>query len=300
MGKKKMFFKSLLLTLVVAQVAYTQAPVKHLPVGIVPGLGDFCLNPISMMRVVAQMKQNVPNEIFCIDSAPFLESYITSFDSQIQRACNIVAKHADKYNLKDGWIVMGLSQGGLTARAIIEKCEHGQYAKKLITLGGVHQGVAQIPHTGKSIFDNLVNGIVDDVVYNSVVQKVVGPAGYVHRVDDDGKKYATSGIALADLNNAGPNKNQQYKDRLSQLEAVVLIMFSKDTMIIPKETAHFGFYKDHTRTEVVALEDSDLLKNDDIGLKALSEAGKIHKHEIDGDHLQFNMDDLKRTAFLYF
>jgi palmitoyl-protein thioesterase len=272
----KMFIRSLLLTILLAALVSTQAPVTHLPVGIVPGLGDFCLNPISMMRVIGEMKHNVSNEIFCIDSAPFLESYITSFDSQVQRACNIVARHAEKYNLKDGWIVMGLSQGGLTARAIIEKCEHGQYAKKLITLGGTHQGVAQIPKTGKSMFDNLINGIVDEVVYNPLIQKVIGPAGYVHRIDDDGKKYSESSIALADLNNAGPNKNPQYKQRIANLDAVVLIMFSRDTMIIPKETAHFGFYKDHTRTDVVALEDSDLLKNDDIGLKALSEAGKIH------------------------
>jgi len=87
---------------------------------------------------------------------------------------------------------------------------------------------------------------------------------------------------------------------MANLEVISFVMFSKDTMIIPKETAHMGFYSDSSKKTITALADSDVIKSDLIGLKALSDAKKIHYHEIDGDHLQFGMDDLKRVAFPYF
>merc|ERR1712151_37972 len=113
--------------------------------------------------------------------------------------------------LQNGFIIMGLSQGGLLARGVIEN------------------------H--------------------------VGPAGYFHRIDDE-SSYFKSGTILADLNNVGETKNEQYKQRMSQLDAMVMIMFSEDTMVIPKETAHFGFFKDSKRQEIVALEDIDVYHSD--------------------------------------
>jgi len=289
-------FKTVLL-LTVLGFAMNQKVV--LPVGIVPGLGDSCDNPISMARLVKQIQGQVPNKIFCIDSGPGVKSMLSSFKGQLEKACEITSSKADELNLKNGFIMMGLSQGGLIARGVIEHCEMGQYVKKLITLGGPHQGVAQIPHTGQGFFDNIINKIADWAVYASWVQNLVGPAGYFHRIDDE-KSYFNSGIVLADLNNVGQTKNPQYVARMKQLDAVVLIMFGKDTMIIPKETAHFGYYADSKKDKIVALEDSDLVKSDLIGMKALLDAGKVHKHECAGDHLQFSMDELKKYVFAYF
>jgi len=178
---------------------------------------------------------------------------------------------------------MGLSQGGLLARGVIEKCEMGQYVKKLITFGGPHQGVAQFPHTGQGFFDNILNKIADVAVYNGLIQAHVGPAGYFHRIDNE-DSYFNSGTILADLNNVGETKNEDYKKRIGQLDAMVLIMFTEDTMVIPKETAHFGFFKDSKRDEIVALEDSNIVKNDLIGIKALVDQGKVYKHVFKGEH----------------
>merc|ERR1711874_377541 len=166
---------------------------------------------------------------------------LTSFESQLENACNVVDSLSKNIDLTNGFIIMGLSQGGLLARGVIEKCEMGKYVKKLITFGGPHQGVAQFPHTGKGFFDNILNKIADVAVYTSLIQGHIGPAGYFHRIDDE-ESYFNSGILLADLNNVGKSKNKDYITRMSQLEAIVLIMFSEDTMVIPKETAHFGFY----------------------------------------------------------
>jgi len=283
----------------IALIAYAHSQAKVMPVLIVPGLGDSCGNVLSMARVIKEMQAQVPNKIHCVDSGPGMQSELGNFQKQIDRACKITSDNADSWGVKDGFIAMGLSQGGLIARAIIEECPVGVYAKRLITLGGTHQGVAQIPHTGQSWWENIINKIADMAVYNSFVQNLIGPVGYFHRIDDE-KSYFNSGIPLARLNNVGPTKNAEYNKRMANLEVISLVMFSQDTMIVPKETAQFGFYADSSKKTITKLADSDVIKSDLIGLKALSDAGKIHYHEINGDHLQFGMDDLKRVAFPYF
>ena len=206
------------------------------------------------MGFIPQVKKATPgnNEMFCVDSGPLVLSMIGSFDSQINRACRILEnemKH--KYNLEQGFILVGISQGGLIARAVLQECEIGKHVKKIITLGGPHEGVAAFPHTGKDFFSNIINFFCDRLAYLWIAQTIVGPAGYFHRIDRE-DVYFKSHSTIARLNNAGENKNEEYNERLAQLEAFVMIQFSEDTMIIPKETAHFGMYKDGKKNEIVA------------------------------------------------
>merc|ERR1712218_666489 len=111
MGILAMFKLVFVLTLI--SVALSQQVV--LPVGIIPGLGDFCDNPISMKKLISEIQGAVPNKIFCIDAAPSTKSLMTAFSSQLDNACTIVSSQADALNLKNGFIMMGLSQGGLLA-----------------------------------------------------------------------------------------------------------------------------------------------------------------------------------------
>merc|ERR550532_762390 len=104
-------------------------------------------------------------------------SIFTSFDSQIDRACRILTNEMkDKYDLEKGFILVGISQGGLIARAVLQDCEIGKYVKKVITMGGPHEGVAAFPHTGKDIFSNLINFFCDRLAYLKIAQTLVGPA----------------------------------------------------------------------------------------------------------------------------
>ena len=68
-------------------------------------------------------------------------------------------------------------------------------------------------------------------------------------------------------------------------------MFSKDSVIDPKETAWFGFYGSDGKT-VVSMENQDVFTNDLFGLKTLYDAGKVEFVEINGDHLRFSDDDI--------
>jgi len=74
----------------------------------------------------------------------------------------------------------------------------------------------------------------------------------------------------------------------------MLVMFTADTMVYPKESEWFQTL-DSKDKNVVPLEDSDFYKNDLIGLKSLNEAKKVQFISIDGDHLQFSKDDINNT-----
>jgi palmitoyl-protein thioesterase len=47
---------------------------------------------------------------------------------------------------------------------------------------------------------------------------------------------------LPDINNALATKNATYKAHLVSLNTFVLVMFTLDEMIQPKESEQFGFY----------------------------------------------------------
>jgi palmitoyl-protein thioesterase len=73
----------------------------------------------------------------------------------------------------------------------------------------------------------------------------------------------------------------------------MLIKFEKDTMIYPRETAWFQQLDEHNT--VLPLNQTDFYNNDVIGLKTLTEAGKVDYHSLPGDHLTFTIDDVKNT-----
>jgi palmitoyl-protein thioesterase len=68
-----------------------------------------------------------------------------------------------------------------------------------------------------------------------------------------------------------------------------MVKFTLDTMVQPRESQHFGFYKNGQDKEVVNLRDSDLYKEDWIGLRTLDLNKKLDFLDCEGDHLQFTV-----------
>ena len=276
--------------LVLATIASAQVPLI-----VIPGLGDACGSSISMVPFCKQISEAVKNPVQCVDPANGSASITTSWSTQISKLCEILDSNIDKYNLKGGFYIMGLSQGGLLARAAIETCQSGQYAKKLITLGGPHMGVIRVPHTSNWGLGWLINLLTDDLVYTDFVQNHVGPAGYFHSLKKE-QKYLQSKAPLPDLNNERDHKtNAQFKSRLSSIDEFIMVMFSKDTMIIPKETAHFGFFKDESQKEVLPYNQTNVYSK--IGLDALDKKKALFFYEFAGNHLDITDDELKKFIF---
>ena len=53
-------------------------------------------------------------------------------------------------------------------------------------------------------------------------------------------------------------KNETYKVNLNKLENLVLVMFSNDTMVVPRESSHFGFYAAGQDQTVVPLQQTQI------------------------------------------
>jgi palmitoyl-protein thioesterase len=70
---------------------------------------------------------------------------------------------------------------------------------------------------------------------------------------------------------------------MTLLEKFVMVKFEKDAMIVPKETAWFGFY--NSDGDIVPLEEQDCYKQDCIGLKTLNDQKKLHFETFAGDHV---------------
>ena len=64
-------------------------------------------------------------------------------------------------------------------------------------------------------------------------------------------------------------------------------MFENETIVQPKESEWFGFYKNGQDKIITPVEDSILYKQDRIGLKTLNETGRLHFLLSEGNHLQF-------------
>jgi len=69
--------------------------------------------------------------------------------------------------------------------------------------------------------------------------------------------YIEGSYFLADINNERTN-NSKYRGNLLKLKNFVMVMFSNDTMVIPKESAWFAFYSPGQDKEILPLEKSVL------------------------------------------
>ena len=58
-------------------------------------------------------------------------------------------------------------------------------------------------------------------------------------------KYLANSQFLADINNERQEKNQKYKDNMLSLEQLVLVRFSDDVLVVPKDSAWVGDWDGH-------------------------------------------------------
>jgi palmitoyl-protein thioesterase len=255
-------------------------------VAIFHGISDSCLFP-GMSRITNFFSTQLGGVYsVCIESGGGPLDWFTSFHSQAEKACEKVKN--DK-NLQGEFSVVGISQGALIARYIIEKCEMKGTVKRYVSIGGPQMGVGSLPQCTSGVICETINKLIGYGVYTSISQEVIGPAGYYKDITNY-NTYLDYSTFLADLNNEKEKKNENYKQRFLALENVVMIKFSQDLMIIPKETAWFQFYnQDKSVGELV---DSEFYKNDFIGVKALHEQKKIKFVELEGNHLNFGYEDI--------
>lgn len=210
-----------------------------------------------------------------------------SFDQQIQAGCDELQKEIE--NLKKGFTLFGVSQGGLIARGILQRCEAGKYIKRLISMGAPHSGIAIVPFTSPN---NPINAILVRACYIQASTKYVGPCSYMRSLRYY-EEYKSSHVTIFDLNNEG-QVNPQYIERIKSLDLFMAIGFNSDKMVQPKTTSIFGFYKDEKYKELVEMETTEIYQQNRIGLRELEEKGKLFRCMVEGSHLSISLTHLRK------
>ncbi|KAH1223528.1 Palmitoyl-protein thioesterase 3 [Glycine max] len=254
--------------------------VSHsIPFIVIHGIGDQCSNR-GVKKFTQQLSSFSGAEGYCNFYINFLspvgngswDSWFKPLKEQAEIVCEKVKQVKE---LKEGYNIVGLSQGNLIGRGIVEFCEGGPpiriynftlpsycsallsciCVKNFISLGGPHTGTASVPICGVStivafqhgalgIFCVLADTLIKGEVYSSYIQEHLAPSGYL-KLPNAIPDYLENCRFLPVLNNEIPDKrNSTYKERFSSLQNLVLIMLEHDTVLIPRETSWFGYYPD--------------------------------------------------------
>ncbi|KAG6811988.1 hypothetical protein H0H92_004953 [Tricholoma furcatifolium] len=230
--------------------------------------------------------------------------------------------------LQGGFDAMGLSQGacytyvslfinsaspgGQFLRAYVEQY-NSPPVHNLVTFGSQHMGISDIPRCRPyDLICHAASRVVKSAVYSDWAQKNIVQAQYF-RDPSNMDSYLNSNHFLACINNeATESRNQTYKKNLASLENLVLVLFTEDETVVPKESSWFGSeaYDDAFRLgegqvvldfkekTIISMRQQPLYEEDWIGLRQLDERGGVVLDTCAGAHMRLG-DCLDRLVKLY-
>lgn len=111
-------------------------------------------------------------------------------------------------------------------------------------------------------------------------------------------QYLESNKFLTSINNEIPDTvNSTYATNLASLSNLVLVIFSQDKTVVPKESAWFGSYAppedeldSNASKTIVPMRLQPLYVNDLIGLRTLDERGGVVLESCEGEHMQLGKE----------
>jgi palmitoyl-protein thioesterase len=169
---------------------------------------------------------------------------------------------------------MGLSQGSLIARYIVEECDMKGTVRNYLSIGGPNMGVSDVPGCFGNALCAKVNFVARHLAYTHFVQSFVGPAGYF-RDPDHMDHYLNDSEFLPYLNNEKGTDEEKAarKARFTSLNGAMLVKFTEDTVVYPKESEWFQQLSENDTLPAQPLEESGFYEYDFIGLRELNENG---------------------------
>lgn len=263
-----------------------------LPLVIWHGMGDSCCFPFSMGSIIKLVEQHAPGiYVHSIEIGNTLEEdvfngFLMNVNDQVSMVCKNLSQDA---RLQNGFNAIGFSQGGQFLRALVQRCSTVK-VHNLISVGGQHQGVFGFPRCpgANSTLCDEVRRLLNLGAYLSFVQDHLVQAEYWQDPFNI-PEYKEKCVFLPDINQENM-MNVDYKTRLSALSNLVLVKFTEDTMVQPRESEWFGFYKEGQDKETYTLFESRLWQQDLLGLQHLNSTGRLHFIPAPFDHLRFSQD----------
>lgn len=179
--------------------------------------------------------------------------------------------------------IVGHSQGGLLARAVIQSWPLHP-VRSLITLGAPHAGQFGIPSTVPLPWwlSRLSRFEAYRILYTDQTQSLLSIANYWL----DPRHYNSflrHSRLLAQFNNLLAKRSDRLRSAMLRLKRVVLVAGPDDDVIVPWQSGHFGFYTIGRQwRRVLSLQQRPTYIKDLIGLRTLQERGDLILHTFPG------------------
>ena len=252
------------------------------------------------------LKEHLPNPVYNLDIGNGkLDSIFKPMNWQIDQLCQTIYEIED---LSEGFHFIGMSQGGLLARAYVEYC-NAYPVINLITWVSPHGGVYGLGDMNINL----------EKIYTANQQARFSYSGYFK----DPYRFATylsNASFLPELNNELLFETEVHgkyfdmvrnKENILSLRNFVMIWSPNDDVLSPPESGKFGFYKtldqDYYRYRsmdmlsepfdkndidlpVVDLFESEQFKLNLLGLRTLWETGRLHILETNCTHAGHNSE----------
>lgn len=170
----------------------------------------------------------------------------------------------------EGINLVGYSQGGLLARAILQTFpEHN--VRNFISLSSPQAGQygTRFLHL---FFPDLVCETAYELFYSKIGQHT-SIGNYWNDPHHQKLYYKYSNFLPYVNNEKNSTKLSAFKEGLTKLKRMVLVGGPEDGVITPWQSSHFGYYDDNET--VINMRDRSIYKDDLIGLKTLDESGRL-------------------------
>jgi palmitoyl-protein thioesterase len=251
------------------------------------------------------LKENIPNPIYNLEIGNGkMDSIFKPMEWQVNELCQVIYNIPE---LSEGFHFIGMSQGGLLARAYVEYC-NAYPVINLITWVSPHGGVYGLGNFKINM----------QKIYTPATQNLLSYSGYFK----DPYRYPTylsNASFLPELNNEllyETNNIENYylmminKDNMLSLQNFVMIWSPNDDVLSPPESGKFGFYKvldedyysyrsismlnepfnKKIDLPVVDLFESDQFRMNLLGLRTLWETGRLHILQTNCTHAGHNSE----------
>ena len=247
--------------------------------------------------LVNDLKRDLGVHVECLEIGNgFWDSMMKPIDQQVEIACESIKSNP---HFQDKFSILGISQGTLIGRYIIEKCDIKGQVMRYMSFDGPQMGVGFIPKINCGTFCDWIVNLTVPMAYK--FKDTIAPMEYL-KYKYDRSYYDEHDVFLKMLNNdyeKYEDRDQEIYRRFTSLEKVKLIKSREDSVIVPRESSWFEFFDKDGKT-IIPLKKSDFYIEDYIGLRKLIEEGKVTFTEFAEEHVLYHIKEYQEEIVPFF